>query len=272
MSVIFQDARIAVLEARMSSEMADLLRRNGGSAWSVPAVREVLLDASVPVSAFIDQLLAGAIQRVVFFTGVGVKALLQEADKLGRRSELVDALRQVTVVCRGPKPGGVLRKEGIPIAASAQEPYTTNELIESLVPFDVAGQKIGVVHYGERNEQLSHLLEARGAQIEELCLYEWLLPEDTTGLKTLVLELIAGRVDAVVFTSQIQVRHLFMMADELNQAQQLTAALNTQTRVASIGPTCTAVLENYGVTPHIVPEHPKMGYLIKALAEDMTSH
>jgi uroporphyrinogen-III synthase len=265
----FQDARIAVLEARMSGEMADLVRRNGGSAWSVPAVREVLLDATIPVSAFIDQLVAGSMQMVVFFTGVGVKALLQEAEKLGRRSELVSALNQTTVVCRGPKPGAVLRKERITIAASASEPYTTAELIEVLAPFDLSGQTVGIVHYGERNDQLSQVLATRGAKSKELCLYEWLLPEDTTTLKTLVTELLAGRVDAIVFTSQIQVRHLFAMAAELDQVQQLVLALNTKTIVASIGPTCTAVLEDYGVTPHVIPEHPKMGYLIKALAAYM---
>ncbi|GCE25035.1 hypothetical protein KDA_05190 [Dictyobacter alpinus] len=265
----FSNARIAVLEARMSGEMADLLRRNGGQAWSVPAVREALLDSSDLVANFIDQLVAGNISMVVFFTGVGVKALLQEADQAGRRVELVEALRQVTVVCRGPKPSAVVRKEGIPIAASAQEPYTSTELLASLAPFDVTAQLVGIVHYGERNALVSQALQERGARLEELCLYEWQLPEDTAALRNLVQELIAGRVDAVVFTSQIQVRHLFVIAAKTGQKQELTTALNTKTIIASIGPTCTGVLEEYHVTPHVIPEHPKMGYLIKALAEHM---
>lgn len=267
--ISFKDARIAVLEARMSSEMADLIRRNGGTAWSVPAVRETSLNASGPVKAFIDQLLAGSITMMVFFTGVGIKTLLQEADSLGRRGELVNALRNITVVCRGPKPSAVLRREDIPIAASAPEPYTTHELIEILTPFDVAGQSIGVVHYGERNTLITETLSARGAQVEELCLYEWLLPEHTDDLRTLVQELVAGHVDAVMFTSQIQIRHLFLIATELQLASDLVIALNTKTIVASIGPTCTGVLLEYGVTPHVIPEHPKMGHLIKALSEYM---
>lgn len=267
----FHDARIAVLEARMSDEMADLIRRNGGTAWSVPAVRETVINASEPVAAFIDRLIAGDVALVIFFTGVGVKALLQEADQLGRRDELVAALRGATVICRGPKPSAVLRKESIPIAASAPEPYTTTELLEVLKPFDVAGRTIGVVHYGERNEQISQFLLNHGAVLEELSLYEWQLPADTSRLRTLVHELIAGNVDAVIFTSQIQVRHLFAIAAELDCTSALTAALNDRTIVASIGPTCTGVLEGYGVTPHVIPEHPKMGHLIKSLAEHMAS-
>ncbi|GCE17080.1 uroporphyrinogen-III synthase [Dictyobacter kobayashii] len=265
----FHEARIAVLEARMSDEMADLIRRNGGTAWSVPAVREASLNAAQPVATFVDRLVAGQIATVVFFTGVGVKALLQEADQLGRRAELVDALRKTTVICRGPKPSAVVRKEQIPIAASAPEPYTSTELLQTLSAFEVAGQSVGIVHYGERNELVSAVLHERGAQLEELCLYEWQLPTNTDALRTLVRELIAGQVDAIVFTSQIQVRHLFVIAAELDCSYELTAALNSKTIVASIGPTCTGVLEGYGVTPHVIPEHPKMGHLIKALAEYM---
>jgi uroporphyrinogen-III synthase len=110
-------------------------------------------------------------------------------------------------------------------------------------------------------------LLADGARVEELCLYEWLLPEDTEPMKKLIKALEAGGVAAIVFTSQIQVRHLFQIADELGQHRELQVALNTGTIVASIGPTCTTVLQDYGVTPHVIPEHPKMGYLIKALAE-----
>ncbi|GCE03330.1 uroporphyrinogen-III synthase [Dictyobacter aurantiacus] len=267
----FHNARIAVLEARMSNEMADLIRRNGGTAWSVPAVREAVIEASEPVATFIDRLRAGEITLVIFFTGVGVKALLQAADQLRRRDELVIALRGSTVICRGPKPSAVLRKEQIPIAASAKEPYTTVELLEVLKPFDVAGRTVGIVHYGERNDQIVQFLRERAAILAELSLYEWQLPDDTTLLRTLMHELIAGNVDAIIFTSQVQVRHLFMIAAELNCTSELIAALNSRTIVASIGPTCTGVLEGYGVTPHVVPEHPKMGHLVKALAERMAS-
>ncbi len=262
-----QDARIAVLEARMSSEMADLIRRNGGTAWRVPAVREATLDATEPVATFIDRLSAGEIQIVVFFTGVGVNALLQIAETLGRQEQLLNLLRSVTIVCRGPKPGAILRRNTIPIAASVPEPFTTQELIETLSMFNVEGKTLGIVHYGERNAQLAQVLAERGAHLEELCLYEWRLPDDTAPLYELVNELLDGHIDAVLFTSQIQVRHLFQISREQEKADILAEALRSKTIVASIGPTCTAVLQEYGVTPHVVPEHPKMGHLVKALVQ-----
>lgn len=261
------DGRIALLEARMSEEMASLIKRHGGQPYSVPAVREVPVDSGAQVATFIDHLVEQRLQVIVCFTGVGVTALLREAERLGRLSTLLEVLPKTTVVCRGPKPVAVLKRHHIPIAATAQEPHTTNELLEVLLSLDLQGKGIGIVHYGERNAQVIEALEQRGAYAEELCLYEWQLPEDIAPLQTLVRELIAQKVAAIAFTSQVQVRHLFQIAEDLHASQELTQALNNKTIVASVGPTCTGALHNYGVTPDVEPVHPKMGHLVKALFE-----
>jgi uroporphyrinogen-III synthase len=164
----------------------------------------------------------------------------------------------------------VLKHYDVPIAASAREPYTSTELLEVLEPLHLAGTCVGVLHYGERNTLVTQFLRDKGADVEELCLYEWLLPDEIEPLRTLIKDIIAQRVDAIVFTSQIQVRHLFLIAEELHLTVELAEALQTKTIVASIGPTCTGVLQNYGVMPHVIPEHPKMGYLIRSLADYMS--
>ncbi|GHO58720.1 uroporphyrinogen-III synthase [Ktedonobacter robiniae] len=261
-----QHARIALLETRMAGEMANLLRRHGASNLvSVPAVREVARECGPQAAAFLARLSGGEIQMLVFFTGVGATALYSEAEKLGRHVELVEALRATTIVCRGPKPVAALKRYGIPVAASAPEPYTTHELLAVLAPFDLGSKVTGVVHYGEHNAQFTEELRQRGAKLEELCLYEWLLPTNLAPLRSLVKSIVAGEIDALAFTSQVQARHLFRIAQELQLSSQLTEALNTRTLVASIGPTCTGVLQRYGVTPRVIPEHPKMGHLVKAL-------
>lgn len=264
------NATVALLEARMSSELADMIRRFGGEPYSVPAVREVPVDSKKEVSRFIDHLTRAKIQVAVFFTGVGVSALFREAEQLGRLSELLTTLHGITVVCRGPKPSAVLKRYDVPVALSAKEPYTTEELLQALAILELRGKGVGVVHYGERSETLTQALRKRGALLNELCLYEWLLPEDLNPLQNLVRDIIARRVDALVFTSQIQVRHLFLVAEEMHLADELRQALKTETIVASVGPTCTGALECHGVVPHVVPEHPKMGHLVKALVAYMS--
>lgn len=261
--------KIALLEARMNSELANLVRRHGGQPVSVPAVREATIEANQEVAALIDALTRGAIDTIVFQTGVGVMTLLNDAETLGRKEELLAALRRTRVVARGPKPTAVLTRNQIGIAVAAAEPYTTTELLAAMESLDLNGKRVAVLHYGERNAALSAALASRGATLEELCLYEWLLPEDTARLRELIDEIIHKDFTAIAFTSQIQARHLFQLAAEAGKADALRQTLNDGMVVASVGPTCTAALQTLGVAPHVEPEHPKMGHLVLALMEHL---
>lgn len=259
--------RVALLEARMSDELADMIRRYGGEPYCVPAVREQAIESSEQVAAFIDGLTRRDFYAVICLTGVGVKTLVREADRLGRLDELLKGLRSVITVCRGPKPIAVLRSHSVQVTIGAKEPHTTNELLEAVAHLDLSGERLVLIHYGERNAQLAEALRARGATLKELLLYEWLLPDDLQPLHALVGEIVNGKVDAVAFTSQVQVRHLFMVARDLKLEHELRNTLNTKTIVASIGPVCTAALQQFGVEPQVIPERPKMGHMISALAQ-----
>lgn len=257
--------RVALLEARMSEEAATLVRRLGGTPDVVPAVREVVRPEKV--APFLDSLVSGRLTAVIFLTGVGAAALLREAARLERLESAVAALQKTTVVCRGPKPVAVLRQHGIPIHITAAEPYTTRELLDALSSLDLQGKVVALVHYGEPNEALTAALTTRGAKLEELSPYVWMLPEDVTPLQALVRELLEDRIDAVAFTNQIQVRHLFQVAAEMNLADRLKEKLSGDTVVAAVGPVCAEALQALGVTPDVIPARPKMGPMITALAE-----
>jgi uroporphyrinogen-III synthase len=82
-----------------------------------------------------------------------------------------------------------------------------------------------------------------------------------------VAHLIDRRVEAIAFTSQIQFRNLFRLAADVGKADELVSVLNDHTIVAAIGPVCAAALRARGITPDVVPAHPKMGPLIGALAD-----
>lgn len=256
--------RVGLLEARRSAELAELVRRLGGEPRAVPAVREVPRLEQVP--AFLDALHAKRFDVAIFLTGVGAARLLREAQRLERLDEAVGALRALTTVCRGPKPSAVLRQYDVPVTIRAAEPYTTGELLAALTPVPLDGRTVALLHYGERNEPLAVALRERGAALEELCLYEWHPPEDTAPLAALVRDVVAGTIDAMAFTSQIQCRHLFAVAAEHGLSEDLAAALRTRVTVAAIGPVCVEALKQHGVTPQLVPTQSKMGFLVTELA------
>jgi uroporphyrinogen-III synthase len=257
--------RLALLESRLSTELSELVRRLGGVPCPVPAVREVSHLEHVP--AFLDALGAGRFSVAICLTGVGVSRLLREAERLGRLDETLIALRRLTIVCRGPKPSAVLRQHDVPVHIKAVEPYTTKELLDALNAEELQGKGVALLHYGERNLPLASALRERGAALEELCLYEWELPEDVEPLKALVRSLVDGQMDAIALTSQIQWRHLVDVAATLGLASALVDAMRRDVVVAAIGPVCASALNAHGITPDVLPAHPKMGALITALAD-----
>lgn len=262
-------ARIALLEARRAGELSELVRRRGGEPISAPAVAEERTDARADVAGLLDAMAGSADPLLVLTTGVGVDALFEAAAAAGRAAELRALLASATLACRGPKPAAALAREGLRAQVQAAEPYTEAELLAALAPVRVEGRATALLHHGERSPGLAVALAARGARLTELTLYGWRLPADLRPLQELVQELAWGWVDAVVFTSQIQARHLLAVAAQMGRVQAVRAALTTRTVVASVGPTCTRVLRALGIPPAVEPERPKMGPLVTALADHL---
>src|SRR3954471_5026249 len=164
-------ARVGLLESRLSKGLAELVRRMGGVPIVAPAVREIPRGAET--AAFVGRLVSGRFGVVVFQTGAGAAALLRDAERQDRLADLVAVLRNATIVCRGPKPTAVVRRYGVEPTIVPKKPFTTTEVLEALASVDLAGRHVAVVHYGERNGALSDALRARGANLDEVCPYEW---------------------------------------------------------------------------------------------------
>ena len=264
-------ARIGLLEARLSSELAELVRREGGVPVCAPAVSEAPLDVAPLLPGLVDDLRQRRVRIVVFLTGAGAASLLDQARGTGIYDPLVGALREATTVCRGPKPAAVLRKHGIPVHVNARSPHTTAELLEVLPDDLVTEQGVALLHDGGGNPALVEALRARGARVSELRSYEWRLPADVEPIETLIADLLDGRLDAIAFTNQVQVRHLFQVGDRIGQTTALRYALQHRTIVASIGPTCSLALGEHGVPPHTVASPPKMRPLVSAVGEQLAA-
>jgi uroporphyrinogen-III synthase len=264
-------ARVGLLEGRMGAELAGLILRNGGTPIVAPALHEASVDATGPVRDLLDRLRGGEVEVVVFLTGVAATALLDTAERMHRREELIELLQRTVNVARGQKPWRPLKQHGIPISLTAEAPYTVTEVIRGLESLGVSGRGVALLHYGERSEELSSAIRDLGARVLELSLYEWRLPEDTEPLESLVREVIAGAVHVVAFTSQVQLRHLLLVSERMGVREALVEALRARTLVAAVGPTCAAALEAAGIVPDVVPVHPKMGPMVVAIAEELAA-
>jgi uroporphyrinogen-III synthase len=257
---------IAFLEARRATELAQLITNYGGRPLPAPALREEPVDDPAAVAAFLDRLAARGLDLMIFQTGVGSRALFRAVEQLGRQAEWRAALETAVVAVRGPKPVSALRELGVRVDLRAAEPFTTAELLAALDGQQLAGRAVGLQHYGEPNEELVAALRARGAEVLEVEVYRWTLPDDLTPIHHLLDELLGARVDALIVTSQVQVRHLWQVAVSAGLAAALPEMLLGRVVVAPVGPLAARALRDHGIRVDLEPEHPKMGPLVRELA------
>ena len=202
-----------------------------------------------------------------FLTGVGTRELLKQVERHVDRERFLAAISDVKSVVRGPKPAAALKELGITPTVSVPEPNTWRELLTTLdAQLPVANLVVGLQEYGITNPSLIAGLEARGAAVVRVRVYDWDLPEDVGPLEENVRRIVAGQVDVAMFTSARQVLNLLKVADDLGFADDLRRSLR-QVVVASIGPTTSEMLRSNELPVDMEPSHPKMGHLVQEAAE-----
>jgi uroporphyrinogen-III synthase len=250
--------------------MAKLIRTYGGDPIVVPAMREVPLESNRQALEFIDHLIAGGFDLVVFLTGVGVRALMGIVESVGKTEAFLTALRGVKVAARGPKPVAALKELQVPIDVVAPEPNTWREMLAALEQYyggSLSGFRVAVQEYGVSNPELLQALNEKTAEVTKVPVYQWALPEDLQPLREAVLAVVSGGIDVVMFTTGVQAVHLFQVASQMELTDDLRAGLRSMV-VVSIGPTTTEELSQRGITPDLEPSHPKMGFLVNEAAHN----
>jgi uroporphyrinogen-III synthase len=266
----FAGLRVLSLESRRGVEMGKLIDSFGGSAVIAPSMREIPLESNTEALAFVRTLLAGGFDIVIFLTGVGTRALARVLETTYPLDRYLAELRKIAIVARGPKPVAVLKEWNIPIALAAPEPNTWREILsaldENVAALPLKGRRIAVQEYGMANPELLAGLSERGAQVTSVPVYEWALPADTGPLRSAIAAIANNEIDAILFTTATQADHLLRIAAEMKQEDALRRAF-ARMLVASIGPTTSERLREFGIAPDIEPTHPKMGYLVSEAAQ-----
>lgn len=262
--------RIALLARRQGDEFAALVERMGGVAVSAPSMDEVVSHDGF--HAFMEGLAASRFSLAILLSGVGLITLLDEATRRGRLQEAINALRQLTIACRGGKPLAALKQYGLKAKLTTATPHTTGELMNALSCIDVADRGVVLVHSGERNTEVAEALRSRRARLVEVFPYERMLPDDRGPMTRIVRDVLAHRIDAMLFTNRNQCRHLFEVAREMSQTEGLALSLNRHVVIGAVGPVCAQALERVGVRPDVIPSSSNMPSLVNAVARYFDTH
>lgn len=258
---------MAAFESRRAEDLERMIARFGGAPLVSPSIREVPLERNPAAIDFANRLITGRIDVVIFLTGVGTRALVRQIERHVHREQFLAAVSDIKSVARGPKPLAALRELGITPTVVVPEPNTWRELLSALdEKLPVANLVVGLQEYGVSNRSLIAGLEARGAIVDAIHVYDYALPEDRGPLEQNIRKIADGAIDVAMFTSANQVVNLLKLADETGLLDDVRAGLRNVV-VASIGPTTSEMLRNEELPVDFEPSHPKMGHLVAELAE-----
>lgn len=255
--------RVCTFESRRAAEMRTLIEKFGGQATNAPSMREIPLDQQPDAFEFADRLFSGEIDVLVLMTGVGTRHLADAVSTKYPFEKLLEALREITIVVRGPKPTAVLNEWKVPIHVRTPEPNTWREMLDAMQKeLELSGKRVAVQEYGTSNEQFLEGLKVLGAEVSSVMVYRWDLPEDREPLERAIIEQVEDPFDALIFTSAQQIRHVLQVAQQLGKEKAFRSSLS-HSRICSVGPTCSETLVECGLRVDFEASPPKMGPLVR---------
>jgi uroporphyrinogen-III synthase len=259
----FNGLRVAAFESRRAAETARLLESAGAVAYVSPTMREVALEQNPALVEFAQRLIAGDYDVVVLMTGVGFRLMLSRLREAVDEATFLGALGRTTTVARGPKPVAALHEAGLSPSVRIGEPNTWRDILDACrrsAP-DVRNARIALQEHGQPSTDLRAGLEALGATVDSVPVYEWALPDDIEPLRANLKRIVEGKIDMALFTSSRQVVHVLKVASDLGLEAKVRDAMTSIT-IGSIGPTTSETLRECGLHVDFEPEHPRLGHLV----------
>ncbi|HEV7607918.1 MAG TPA: uroporphyrinogen-III synthase [Steroidobacteraceae bacterium] len=262
-----QGKTIAVPEMRELEVFSALLERRGAKVLRCPLVTIYDSPHSAQVLAFAVKLADGGFDDFVLITGEGLTRILSCIDKYepALRSRFIEGLGKLRTITRGPKPARALRVLGLKPGIEATEP-TTDGVIRSLSTHALEGRRMAVQLYGnDPNLTLMRFLRERNALTTTVAPYVYGNAADDSTVQALLERMAAGEVDAIAFTSKLQIERLVTQ----HPAALVRRALS-RTKIAAVGPIVAEAIRAAGYEVASSPEHSWfMKPLVVALSEQL---
>lgn len=245
--------------------LADLLVRRGATVLRCPLVAIKDSPDAEDVEQWMAAMIAGKFDDFIILTGEGMRRLEGFAERFDCQQDWHRALTGVRKIVRGPKPVRELRKLQLHADLAGAAP-TTDGIIESLQDVDLAERHVAVQLYGsDPNEKLINFLQDKGAMVSTVAPYIYATESDQEQVVALIHRLAEGTVDAILFTSQPQYKHLANVAKKNGLEKLLEMGLEV-TIIGAIGPVMADYLKEEGVRVDFMPEsHYFMKPLVTAL-------
>ena len=260
--------RVGITADRRWEAQADLLENLGAEIIHGPTLRTVDLSHDEALRRVSLDLIAVPPDWLVASTGMGMTMWFEAADAWDLGESLREALRGTRAVARGAKAWSALRRQGIEVAWKAPS-ETMEEVVEFLNGQGIGSARVALQLFDPNGHPSTAALTARCRELVEVPVYRWLMPDDTGPAARLIEAMCAGDVDAVTFTSQPAVHHLFRIAERAGLADELRAACNATVLPVCVGPVCADAARQEGITRPVWPDPPRLAAMIRLVTAEL---
>jgi uroporphyrinogen III methyltransferase/synthase len=236
---------------RQASALSNLLRREGAVPVELPALEMVPVATDEQLEAIALKLAGRRFDWCLFTSTNAVDFAFDYLERSGRDARVFAGCKLAAL---GSATATSLASHGLRADLTASE-FTSAGLLEAL-PLDIGGARVLLPRAEGGSEELYGGLKTRGANIEELVLYDSAVPgaPDAEVLQA-VRE---GRIDAVTFASSSSVRNLKTLLG--TDFARLGGAA-----VACIGPVTAKTARDEGLDVQIEPSTHTIPALVEAL-------
>ncbi|MBT2690348.1 uroporphyrinogen-III synthase [Bacillus sp. ISL-47] len=255
--------RIALLGSRKIEEISKIVENLGGIAVSRPA-QGTSLRVDTKLKDHIQRITAGKFDWIIFTTGIGVETLYNTALEMGMGEEFIGTLHNTRIAARGYKTVNLLKKLGLSPEVRDDDGSTAG-LVRSLAAYSFEKSNVALQLHGDPAPKLIQWLDEQHAQYEEILPYIHNPPE-TEVMERLLSELLEGKLEAAVFTSTPQVRHLIQFARKQDAENVLKRAFSDKVIALAVGKVTAQALYDEGINRVIFPKVERMGSAIVELA------
>lgn len=282
-----QGLTVAITSSRRASELGHVVEALGARPYFSPTVG-IEAAEKTSVADCLNLLLSiedGSVYIAIFITGVGTESVFLAAEELGLKDKLIERLRSVPlIIARSTKPSSTLAKYGIKENVKVAPEANFQGIIQVLDGYDLGGRKVVIFWHGGRSNYLVDSIKNLGANVFEFSTYFYSTGLNTQGrillksagfgksmspererISELIRDLLADKIDAIMFTSPPAVENLFNVAQTESKQDQLRLKLTHDVVTVSIGPSTSETLDSCGVKADVVPDVYKMGKMVESL-------
>jgi uroporphyrinogen-III synthase len=132
--------------------------------------------------------------------------------------------------------------------------YSSEGIIQTFQQLEISGKSIFIPRTSGATPFLANKLREMGGKVQEIYVYESLLPPDKQLTVNFFHDLIEGKIHAIIFSSSLGVKNFLQMMRHLISREKLLDLMNDRLTIVAIGPITAETLLKIGLKVDVMPD------------------